>query len=250
MATTVWRGHITLGSISIPIRLFRAARSEKVPLRQLYRAAPEPDVNSRPTEARQPGPTLVRDRAAIPKTSAPSLPEAGKKEDVADSFLPVRHVAASDEGNEILPQVSIAKGFEYEKDRFVTIEPEELKNLVPKTATEMEIEEFINISDIDPVYFETSYYVHPEEPGRKLYALLYSALRDTGLVAIARVAMHRREHVVICSGRKSRPDCPYIVLSIRSQSRRRVPGRSGSGWTKGTRACEQAGQESHNDVLA
>jgi len=61
----------------------------------------------------------------------------------------------------------------------------------------MEIEEFVSLADIDPVYFETSYYIHPDEAGTKPYALLYTALRNTGLVAIARIAMHRREHIVI-----------------------------------------------------
>jgi DNA end-binding protein Ku len=89
------------------------------------------------------------------------------------------------------------KGYEYEKDRFVAIEPEELKNIAPKTATEMEIQEFVQLAEIDPVYFETSYYVTPEEAGQKAYALLYKSLQVSGLVALAQFAMHGREHVVV-----------------------------------------------------
>ena len=61
----------------------------------------------------------------------------------------------------------------------------------------MEIQEFVQLSEIDPVYFETSYYVRPEEAGEKAYALLYRSLQITGLVAIAKFAMHSREHVVV-----------------------------------------------------
>src|SRR5207253_7472825 len=61
---------------------------------------------------------------------------------------------------------------------------------------EMQIQEFVKLEDIDPIYFETSYFVHPEEAGEKTYALLFESLKETGLVAIAQFAMHRREHVV------------------------------------------------------
>jgi DNA end-binding protein Ku len=61
----------------------------------------------------------------------------------------------------------------------------------------MEIAEFVQLADIDPVYFETSYYVVPDEAGEKAYALLFKALQTAGLVAVAQFAMHSREHVVI-----------------------------------------------------
>jgi hypothetical protein len=69
--------------------------------------------------------------------------------------------------DEALPKESVVKGYEYGKDRFVAIEPEELKSLAPKTSTSMEIQEFVKLEDIDPVYFETSYYINPEEAGDK-----------------------------------------------------------------------------------
>jgi DNA end-binding protein Ku len=95
------------------------------------------------------------------------------------------------------------KGYEYEKNRYIAIEKEELKSIEPKTATEMQIEEFVKLAEVDPVYFETSYYLVPEEAGRKAYGLLYRALQVTQLVAVSKFAMHNREHVVIVRpGRK------------------------------------------------
>ncbi|MDQ6705901.1 MAG: Ku protein [Acidobacteriota bacterium] len=96
-----------------------------------------------------------------------------------------------------LPRTEIVKGYEYEKDRYVTIEDRELDTIEPKTSREMEIVEFVKFAEIDPVYLETSYYVAPDQGGEKPYSLLFGALRQTGYVALARIAMHNREHVAV-----------------------------------------------------
>ena len=84
---------------------------------------------------------------------------------------------------------------------------DEIESITPRTAYEMQILEFVNLSEVDPIYFETSYYVAPDRAGVKAYALLLAALRASSFVAIAQVAMHRREHVVII-----RPGRTGIVL--------------------------------------
>jgi DNA end-binding protein Ku len=91
----------------------------------------------------------------------------------------------------------VVKGYEYEKNRFVEIDPEELKTAAAQTSSEIAIQEFVKLADIDPVYFETSYYISPEAAGEKAYALLFRSMQETGLVAIAQFAMHNREHVVV-----------------------------------------------------
>ena len=190
MASTVWRGYITFGLISIPVRLFRAARAERVSLRRLYRtSAPEPDD---PTEEPEPQASLKRS-SGKPALATQTVQEPPP----APVFQPVRQASVQGETNEVLPERSVVKGFEYEKNRFVALDKEELKSLEPKTATEMQIEEFVNLPEVDPVYFETSYYVGPDEAGKKAYSLLYRALQTTNLVAVAQFAMHSREHVVL-----------------------------------------------------
>lgn len=187
MASTVWRGYITFGLITIPVRLFRAARAERVGLRRLYRAetAPGPQTIPEPVLPRSVKPILQRSRESqVEERNEPYL-------------APVQQVSVRKGSDEPLPAQSVVKGFEYEKDRFVVIEPEELKSLAPKTSSGMEIQEFVALAEIDPVYFETSYYVAPEEAGEKAYALLYRAMQMTGLVAVAQFAMHGREHVVV-----------------------------------------------------
>jgi DNA end-binding protein Ku len=91
----------------------------------------------------------------------------------------------------------IVKGYEYRKDEYVVIEPEEIKKIEPKTAKTMEILEFVKASEVDPVYFESSYYMVPEEAGRRPYALLTAALAESDYYAIAKLTMHNREYTVI-----------------------------------------------------
>ena len=94
----------------------------------------------------------------------------------------------------VLDRSEIVKGYEFRKGEYVVVEPAEIKKIEPKTAKSMEILEFVKQEEIDPVYFESSYYLAPEEAGRKPYALLVKAMKDTGYVGIAKLAMHNREY--------------------------------------------------------
>lgn len=195
MASTVWRGYISFALISIPVRLFRAARPERISLRRLYR---QPDDGPKEEMAALRG-AWPRTSAESPRELPPMEPLEGSRPVTAPEPLltPVKQVLTRNDDGEVLSPKSIVKGYEYEKDRFVAIEPDELKSAAPKTSTAMEIQEFVELAGIDPVYFETSYYVRPEEAGEKAYALLYRSLQLSGLVAIAQFAMHGREHAVV-----------------------------------------------------
>jgi DNA end-binding protein Ku len=197
MASTVWRGYITFGLISIPVRLFRAARAERVSLRRLYRQLPaeasnveRPSVPA-PAEAGRPRSQPI---AEVPRSASIS---PGSTPEPRPVLSPVQQASVRRGADEVLPEESIVKGYEFEKDRYVVVEAEELKSAASKTSTQMDIQEFVQLAEIDPVYFETSYYVMPEDAGQKAYALLYRALQTTALVAIAQFAMHGREHVVV-----------------------------------------------------
>ena len=96
----------------------------------------------------------------------------------------------------VVERSEIVKGYEYRKGEYVIIEPEEIKKIEPRTAKAMEILEFVKASDVDPIYFESSYYLMPEEAGRRPYALLARALEESGYVAIAKLTMHNREYTV------------------------------------------------------
>ena len=96
----------------------------------------------------------------------------------------------------VVSRDEIVKGYEYRKDEYVVIEPDEIKKIEPKTAKTMEILEFVKGSEVDPVYFDASYYMLPEEAGRRPYALLTKAMQESDYVAIAKLTMHNREYTV------------------------------------------------------
>jgi DNA end-binding protein Ku len=151
MATSVWKGYLTFGLISVPVRLFSAARTEHISLNQLHEKCK--------SRVRQPlyCPTCQR----------------------------------------MVERSEIVKGYEYEKDQYVLVEEEEVKKIAPPSASTMEILEFVNAADVDPLYLNASYYMTPEDAGRKAYQLLVTTMEEAGRAAIAKLAMHQREYIVL-----------------------------------------------------
>ena len=113
-----------------------------------------------------------------------------------DDNVRVKQQLICPEEDKVVGRDEIVKGYEFRKGEYVIIEPEELKKIEPKTAKTMEILEFIKADEIDPIYFESSYYMTPEEAGRRPYALLQKALEESKHVAVAKLAMHNREYTV------------------------------------------------------
>ena len=98
-------------------------------------------------------------------------------------------------GDEV-PYEEIVKGFELTPDRYVVIEPGELEALEPKKTKTIEIEDFVELSDIDPIFYDHPYYLAPGAGGAKPYRLLLDAMRESGRVAIARVVIRSKEQLV------------------------------------------------------
>ena len=151
MASTVWKGHLTFGLVSLPVKLYSAARSETVSFNQLHKSD-----HSR-----------------------------------------VKQVLYCQVEDKPVPRAELVKGYEYEKDKYVVVDEEEIKKVAPRTAKTMEILEIVKASEVDAVFFESSYYVAPDDAGEKPYALLFEALRRSEYLALAKIAMHNREHIVL-----------------------------------------------------
>jgi DNA end-binding protein Ku len=151
MASTVWKGHLTFGLVSLPVKLFSAARSETVSFNQLH----------------------------------------------ASDHSRVKQVLYCQAEDKPVERKDLVKGYEYEKGKYVVVDEEDVKKAAPPSSRTMEILEFVKTDQVDPVYYESSYYMAPDDAGEKPYALLFEALRRTGHVGIAKVAMHNREHIVI-----------------------------------------------------
>lgn len=161
MASTVWKGHLTFGLLSLPVKLYSAARSETVSFNQLHKSD-----HSR-----------------------------------------VKQVLYCQVEDKPIQRSDIVKGYEYEKDKYVVVEDEEIKKVAPRTAKTMEVLEFVKSTEVDPIFFDASYYLAPDEAGEKPYSLLFEALKQSGCVGVAKIAMHNREHIVIL-----RPGARGILL--------------------------------------
>lgn len=161
MPATVWKGYLSFGLVSFPVRLFSAARAETVHFHMLHK----------------------RDLSRIKE---------------------VWYCAAE---NKPVDRTDIVKGYEASKGEYVVVEDEELKKIAPPTATTMEVLQFVGSDEVDPLFFESSYYVAPEEKVSKPYALFLAALSEAKRDAIAQLVMHNREHIVLI-----RPSAGTLVL--------------------------------------
>lgn len=151
MPATVWKGFISFGLVSFPVRLFSAARPEAVHFHMLHK----------------------KDQSRV------------------------KEVFYCVEEDKPIDRSDIVKGYETSKNEYVVIDEAELKKIAPPTATSMDVLQFVGRDEVDPIYFESSYYVAAEEKTAKPYVLFMAALAETKQDAIAKVTMHNREHIVL-----------------------------------------------------
>ena|SRR5215207_6462134 len=97
---------------------------------------------------------------------------------------------------EEVPYEQLVKGYEIGRDRYVVITPDELESLDPEKTRTIDIEDFVDLADIDPLYFDHPYYLAPDKGAEKPYRLLLDAMRESGKVAIARVVLRNKESLV------------------------------------------------------
>jgi DNA end-binding protein Ku len=95
-----------------------------------------------------------------------------------------------------IPYEEVAKGYRKGRGRYVMIDPDDLERLDPKTTRRLELQDFVALDSIDPVYFEHPYYLAPDKEAEKAYALLVAALEQSGKVGIGRVTMRSRQYIV------------------------------------------------------
>jgi DNA end-binding protein Ku len=103
----------------------------------------------------------------------------------------------------------LVRGYEYEKGRYVTLTDDDLKSVNPEATQSVDIIEFVDLDQIDPMYFDTPYYLEPEKKGRHAYALLRESLREAKKVGIARVVIRSREHLAAL-----KPNGEALILEL------------------------------------
>jgi DNA end-binding protein Ku len=99
--------------------------------------------------------------------------------------------------NEIVPREQMVKGYEFSKDQYVTFTEDELKSMGQESQKAIEITEFVPASQVDPIYFDTPYYLGPDKGGEKAFRLLNEAMKQTGRVALAKWAARGKQYLVM-----------------------------------------------------
>jgi DNA end-binding protein Ku len=105
-----------------------------------------------------------------------------------------RRMVCPVDGEEVHPE-HIVKGYAIGPDQYVRVQQSDLESLAPEKSGAIEIRDFVDLADIDPVYFDRPYYLEPQEYAGKAYSLLVEAMQKTGKVAIAKFVMHGKEYL-------------------------------------------------------
>jgi DNA end-binding protein Ku len=108
----------------------------------------------------------------------------------------IRYRRVSEATGEEVPNERIVKGSEIAPGQYVVVEPEELDNLAPKASHTIDIQDFVELGQIDPIYFEQPYYLVPDRGAAKPYRLLLDAMKDLEKVALGKIVLRAKEHLV------------------------------------------------------
>ncbi len=143
----IWRGAISFGMVSIPVRIFTATQSKNVHFNQLH----------------------------------------------ADDKVRIRQKKWCPEHDEEVPADEIVRGYEFSKGQYVILDDEDFENLPVPSQHTINLTGFVQAQEIDPVFYDKTYYLEPEETGVKPFALLIEALASKSLVAVGKIALRQRE---------------------------------------------------------
>lgn len=107
----------------------------------------------------------------------------------------IRHRRVAEGTDEEVPYEKIVKAFEIAPDRYVPLSKEEMEALAPEKSRAIEVKDFVDLEEIDPIYFDSPYYLGPADGAERAYSLLARAMEESGKVAIARFVFRNKEHL-------------------------------------------------------
>lgn len=175
MARSVWRGTLSFGLVAIPVSLYPATEAKDVRFHLFDR------------EGRR-----VRYRRVV--DAGPSL---GASDEDVEPEPAAQDAAQDEEATETeVAYEDLVRGYEVEPETYVFLETEEIERARPTPSRVIDLEHFVRLEEIDPVYFEKAYYVAPGRGAEKSYALLLRTLAETGRVGIGRFVLRTKPHLV------------------------------------------------------
>jgi len=154
MATVVAKNMLQFGMLTIPVKIYSAARSESISFKQIIKG------------------------------------DDGAVHQVGQKLYDKTTLA------EVTDRSKLLKGFELDKATIIEITPAEIEALAPKSSKTLQIIEFVPLADVDPIYFDSSYYVTPDDGGKMPYNILYAAMKNKAVYGIAKWCFHNREQLV------------------------------------------------------
>jgi DNA end-binding protein Ku len=191
MPRSVWKGTLSFGLVAIPVSLFPATESKDVRFHLFDREGRR--VRYRRVVDAGPSLGAAPDEAEVDAAEVDDAEEGDRPE-------PVREVGP-ERGEERAGEVEVAyedlvRGYEVEPESFVFLEPGEIERARPTPSSAIDLELFVRLEEIDPVFFEKSYHVVPASGAEKPYALLLRTLTESGRVGIGRFVLRTKPHLV------------------------------------------------------
>lgn len=146
----IWKGHLTFGLVTIPVKLYTATEAKDIRFRLLHQSCMTPIQNKR--------------------------------------YCPYHE--------EIVEWNDVVRAYEYTKGKFVPLTDEELDNVPLETAGTVNVNAFVDLGEIDPIFYDKSYYLAPDEGGQKAFRLLHDTLDESAKVAVGKVVIREKEHLI------------------------------------------------------
>lgn len=115
----------------------------------------------------------------------------------SECHTPIKYSKTCPHCEKEISNTDIVKGFEYEPGRFVVVKDEDLESIQPASSKNVEILDFVNLQDIDPIYFDRSYFLAPQDNGEKAYALLRKSMAETGKIGIAKITIRSKQSLAV-----------------------------------------------------
>jgi len=191
MSQAVWTGSISFGLVNIPVRLYPATQPKDVRFHLYDRRTGKRVRYERVTRA-EAAATFTPDTAGL-ESSYETEAELGRtgipEKHAVREAIPAAHAVES---------IDVVRGVELPDGELVTVTEDEFVSLAPERSRTIELEEFVDLADIDPVFYEKSYHLAPVRRmgGEKPYLLLLMALQSAGMVGIGRFVLRTKPHLV------------------------------------------------------